>query len=67
MFYENRNNSIFKALISVVYCIINNYVCADYMCCPQMKLHHANKVFESIIYKNISGIEIPELLMKVIL
>ena len=31
MFSDNINNMIFKVLISVVYCIIDNYLCADYL------------------------------------
>ena len=49
MFYENRNNMIFKVLSSVFYCIMDNYVCVDYLCCPQTKLHvhFENKGFEN--------------------
>ena len=54
MFYENRNNMIFNVLSSVVYFIINNYVCDDYLCCPQTKLHVANKIFENKTYNDIS-------------
>ena len=66
MFYENMNNMIFKLLSSVVYCIINNYGCADYLCCHKNKLHVANKGFENTTYNDISGIGIPELLMNII-
>ena len=47
VFYENIKNMIFKVLSSVVYYIIDKYVCVDYMCCPQPKLrvHFANKGF----------------------
>ena len=34
MFDENRKNIIFKVISSVVYYIIKNNVCADYLCCP---------------------------------
>ena len=43
MFYENRKNMIFKVLSSVVYCIINNYVYDDYLCCQKAKLKFSNK------------------------
>ena len=66
MFDENRNNMIFKVLSSVVYCIIKNHVCADYLCCPQTKLHAENKGFKNTTYNDISGIGIPEILMKII-
>ena len=39
---------ILRVLRSVVYCITENYVCVDYLGCPQNKLHvkFANKEFE---------------------
>ena len=55
---------IFKVLSSVVYCIRMNYVCADYMCCLQTKIFVANKGVENTTYNDISGIGIPELLIK---
>ena len=33
IFYENIKNMIFKALIPIVYYIMDNYVCVDYLCC----------------------------------
>ena len=66
MFYEDRKNTIFKVSSSVVYCIMNNYVCAYYLYFPQNKIHVANKVFENKTYNDISGIGIPELLMNII-
>ena len=38
MFEKDRNNNIFRVLTSVVYCIVENYVCANYLCCPQTKI-----------------------------
>ena len=35
MFYENIKIKILKVLSSVIYCIMENYVCADYLCCLQ--------------------------------
>ena len=57
---------IFKVLSSVVDSIINNYVCDDYLCCLQTKLHVENKGFENITYNDILIIGIPELLMIII-
>ena len=34
MFNENIKNMIFKVLSPIVYCIMENYVCVDYLCCP---------------------------------
>ena len=59
---------IFNVFSSVVYCIIYNYICADYLCCPQTKLHvnSSNKLFENTTYNSVSGICIHELLMNII-
>ena len=68
MLYENRKSMIFKVLHSVVYCIMENYVCVEYLCCPKTKLHvhFSNKGFENTTYRDILGILIPELLMNTI-
>ena len=39
MFYENRKSIIFKVLGSVVYCITENYICADYLYLHQYKVY----------------------------
>ena len=68
MFDENRKKIIFKVLSSIFYCIMENYVCVDYLCCPQTKLNVKNKGqgFENMIYNAVSGIGIPELFMNII-
>ena len=43
MFYENRKNMKFKVLSSIVYCIMEKFVCVDYLCCPETKLHVTSK------------------------
>ena len=53
-------------MISIVYCIINNYVCDDYLCCLKTKLYVENKGFKNKKYNDISGIGIPELLINII-
>ena len=62
MFYENRKNMKFKVLISIVYCIMDNFVCVDYLCCPETKPHVTSKCqgFENRTYNAVSGISIPE-------
>ena len=54
--YENRKNMIVKVLSSVVVCIIENYVCADYLCCLQTKPHVTNELFENKTWKDISRV-----------
>ena len=43
MFYENRKNMILKVLSSIVYYIMEHYVCVDYLCCLQTKIDVTNK------------------------
>ena len=57
---------IFKVLSSVVYCIMDNYLCADYLCLHQAKLSLENKGFENTTFNDISVIGISELLMSII-
>ena len=66
MIYENRKNTIFKLLISVVYSIMDNYLCANHLCFQKARLHFSNKGFENTTFNDISGIIIPELLMNII-
>ena len=35
MFYENRKNVKFKLLSSIVYCVMYNSLCVDYLCCKE--------------------------------
>ena len=66
MFNKNIKNTISKVISPVVYCIMDNYACDDYLCCKQAKLHVANKGFENKTFNDILGIGIPELLMNII-
>ena len=47
---------------------MENYVCVDYLCCPETKLPVTSKgqVFENRTYYAVSGISITELLMIII-
>ena len=60
MFYENRKNMIFKVLISIVYCTMDNYVWVHYMCFPKTKLYVTNKGqgFEKITYNVVQELEL---------
>ena len=48
---------------------MDNYICVDYLCFPQSKIHVADKgqIFESRTFNNVSGIGINELFMYIIL
>ena len=65
MFHENRKTTIFKVLGSVIYCIMDNYICTDYLCLNKYKISLAHKVFDNTTFNDISGIGILELLMNI--
>ena len=65
MFYENRRSLIFKVLGVVVYCFIGKYVCVDYLCLKiEEKLSLLHRGFEDNSFDELSGIGIPEILLK---
>ena len=68
MFNDNRNSIKFKVLSSIVYCIMYNLICVDYLCCTKTKLCIVSKgqLFENRTYNSVSGIGIPEILMNII-
>ena len=47
MFYENRKFVVYKVLGVVIYCILEKYVCIDYLCLQkEKKLSLLHKGFE---------------------
>ena len=62
MFYENSDTVIFRVLGSVVYTIIDNYICLDYMFLFQYKLFKHDRNFENKL-SDFSWMGIPEILM----
>ena len=53
IFFENRKNKMFNFLISVVYCIMYNYACADYLCFQKTELYFSKKGFEITKFNDI--------------
>ena len=43
VFYENRKTMIFKVLGSVIYCLMDNYICVDYLWLQQGLLYFPQK------------------------
>ena len=65
----NRNNVILKVLTSIVYCIMENYECVDYLCFPKktkLLVTSKERLFEKIIYNGFSTVGIPEILTSII-
>ena len=50
---------IFKILGSVVYFIIDKYICVDYLCLQKAQLYLSHKGFKNITLNDTSGIGIP--------
>ena len=65
MLNENRNTMIFNMLGSVVYCIMDNYLCVYYFCLKQDQLTLAHKIFWNKTFNDISGTETTALLMNI--
>ena len=65
IFYENRKSMVFKVLGSVGYGIMDNYVCADYLCLFKAKLFLEYYRFENTTFGDNSGIGTPELLVNI--
>ena len=59
---------VYRVLSFVLYSVIENYVCIDYICCHSKKLSFISsaKIFEETSYNELLGIGIPELLMNLI-
>ena len=58
MFYEDIKTMIFKVLGSVVYFIMYNYLCDDYMCLHKAKLYFSHKGFGKTTFNDNSRIGI---------
>ena len=65
MWNENRNTTILKVLYSIIYGIIEQYVCVDYLCLQQGLLYLKIDGFENTTFDNIPGIYITEVLMNI--
>ena len=71
MFYESRGTNpktVFRVLSCVLYYVIENYVCIDYLCCQYKKLSVicSDKIFTITSDNKLLGIEIPEVLTNLI-
>ena len=71
MFYETKTKpptQVYMVLSCVLYSIIENYVCIDYICCHYKTLSviSYDKISEEASYNELLGIGIPEVLMNLI-
>ena len=59
---------MYRVLSCVIYSVIDNYVCIDYICYKYKKLSiiSSDKIFEQALYDIWLGIGIPEVLMSLV-
>ena len=71
IFYENGTTNqmkVFRLLSCVIYYVIDNYFCIEYICCQSKTLSiiYCDKILENTSYNELLGIGIPEVLMNLI-
>ena len=71
MFYDNNGvkpNKVCRVLSCVLYYLIENYVCIDYLSYQSKTLStiSSNRIFEKISFNILLGIDIPELLLDIL-
>ena len=67
MFYGKRKLLTFKMLGVIVYCLIEKYICVDYLSLQrEPKLSSSHKKFEDTLFDELSVIGIPEILLKIV-
>ena len=64
-FDENSKITMYKVAEAVVYTIIDDNICLDYLDSTQKRLSKYGNNFENIKFNNLSGLGIPEILMNV--
>ena len=59
---------MYRVLSCVLYSVIDNYVCIDYLCCnyKTLRVISSDKIFEEASYNKLLGIDISEVLMNLI-
>ena len=65
MLYGKKTATIIKVKRSIIYFIMDNYVCVDYLCFLEGLLLLEYKVFENTTFNYISRTGIPEVLFNI--
>ena len=65
MFYEHRGTTIFKVLGSLIYFVIDIYVCLYYLCLQYNKWVYNDNSFDKFTFDDVYGIGITEVLMNI--
>ena len=71
IFYENNGvkpKKMYRVLSCVLYSLIENYVCIDYITCQSKTLSniYSNRILEQTSFNILLGIVIPELLLNLL-
>ena len=71
MFNDTKTKNptkVYRVLSCVLYYVIENYVCIEYICFHSKTLSviFSDKIFEGASYNELLGIDIPEVLMHLI-
>ena len=66
VFCKNRKSPIFKVLGVVVYCLIESFVCVDYLCLQrESKLLFLHQGFEDTLFGDLFWTFIPEIVLNI--
>ena len=65
MLYGHIKKSLFKVLGSVIYFIIDKFVCLYYLCLQEYLLSSNDRVFENPTFDNMFGTVITEVLINI--
>ena len=65
---EKDTKTVYRVLSCVVYTLIDNYVCIDYLSCQPKQICEisSNPSFKETIFNLLLGIDIPELLLNLL-
>ena len=66
MFGENMKIFMYKVIGAVIYIIIDDYICIDYLGLLQENVSKQNNKFENTKFNDWYGLGIPEILMNII-
>ena len=64
IFYDNMTSVVYKVIVSIIYSIIDDFLCLYYLDKLQQKLSDFEKKFENY-FNDLSGLDIPEILMNI--
>ena len=64
-FYENRNTLMYELIGELIYIIIDEYICLDYLDFIQENLSKHDNNIKNTKFNDFSGLAIPDTLMNI--